>query len=53
VKRTGGRAKRRHFFLCTDILVWGSVLWENINCIRCLSIILSANQNRWEVELTV
>ena len=34
VKRAAGRGKRRHFFLFTDILVWGSVLRENINCIR-------------------
>ena len=34
VKRTEERCKRRHFFLFHDILVWGSIIKENINYIR-------------------
>ena len=34
VKRTGARGRKKHFFLFNDILVWGSIIRENINCIR-------------------
>ena len=34
MKRNGERSNRRHFFLFNDILVWGSVIKENINYIR-------------------
>ncbi len=33
-KRSDGKLVRRHFFLFNDLLVWGSVIKENINYIR-------------------
>jgi len=33
-KRCNARAKRRHFFLFNDCLMWGTVLRENLNYIR-------------------
>ncbi|XP_023349580.1 facilitated trehalose transporter Tret1-2 homolog [Eurytemora carolleeae] len=33
-KKSHGKTRRRHFFLFNDILMWGSVLRENLNLIR-------------------
>lgn len=56
VKRNEERCKRRHFFLFNDILVWGSIIKENINYIRQRVIPLSSleienikHSNCWKV----
>ena len=59
VKRAAGGGKRRHFFLFTDILVWGSVLRENINYIRQRVLPISEiiiedieDSNMWTITTT-
>ena len=56
VKRNEDRCKRRHFFLFNDILVWGSIIKENINYIRQRVIRLTSleienikHSNSWKV----
>ena len=44
IKRNGDRRNRRHFFLFNDILLWGSVIKENINYIRQRMIKLNGLQ---------
>ena len=56
VKRNQERSKRRHFFLFNDMLVWGSIIKENINYIRQRIIRLTSleienikHSNCWKV----
>ena len=56
-KKGNGRSKRRHFFLFDDILVWGSIIRENINYIRQRIIPLESiqledikNSNAWKLS---
>ena len=57
LKRGSGKAKKRHFFLFDDLLVWGSVIRENINNIRQRMVPLESiriediqNSNTWKVS---
>ena len=57
LRRGGGRINKRHFFLFDDLLVWGSVVRENINNIRQRTIPLESiqiedikNSNAWKIS---
>ena len=56
LKRSKENCKKRHFFLFNDMIVWGSVIKENINYIRqrtilleCLEIENIKHSNSWKV----
>lgn len=56
-KSSEGKRVRRHFFLFNDLLVWGSVIKENINYIRQKKFPLDSlefenisNTNTWTIK---
>lgn len=56
-KHSDGKRVRRHFFLFNDLLVWGSVIKENINYIRQKIVPLDSlefenisNTNTWTIK---